>query len=947
MKEHTPLRKRDRPASAYLDIDDDLPSILHLIGGVSDDETPLPLLERKPFRNLSNLPTLMKKLSVRSFRSVSNVAKLLLHFFGRRESDQDHRIDDRIDHHKMDDDQFDEYNDTEIDQNDTEVDIIDHGDINNSINHISNDVLPGLGTKSPWRKSCNTDYAMGEYTRDMNDESGEVIHSNENDQMNDNDHNNTHNNNQINTHNNTHNTHNNNHNNHNNQINTHNNHNNQINHDHIDHIDNVDDDHFSTSRFYIQVDSGHESLTVSGKTSYEKGHTKQSPHNGQSQHTNEQTHEFTSTNAPREFTSTNTPHEFTSTNAPHQSKQNIPDTCANPSSIPDLPRDFRKRNVRPTLKACRPSSGTAGTVGRRPIRRIQSMFETNEAHFEPMHTLTRTSSLSTFALDADLLPRISAHTLTRVLAGELNHEFDDVVVVDCRFSYEYEGGHVVGAQNIQTKEELEEYFIRRVEEEGKSGNNFKEDDCKENNISGSNGSNGFNGSNGPTQSNGPTESNRSKRTLFVFHCEFSVFRGPAMALHLRKLDREKNRDIYPHLTYPDVVVLEGGYSGFFAKHRDLCLPQGYVEMRDENYEHHCELSMHRVRQDNKLTRAKSFGLHPDVRLTYKFDKGHKRQKSVTDRMEKEIASWRREDRREAWRSELRPEWDRPNRLDFRLDLSHLEFDKRNLDKKDLEFDKRDLEFDKKDLGRDSRDLSEFQPPVAHFKCNSLFLLSSLSTALDTGFSSLESLVGSSPNNEYLDYFDAPKKTSLLKPLSRKPSGAIPPVPHINTTNSTTNSSNTANNSSNSNFSPFMCSSPFTSTSTFASLASSNLSMSLGYKFPLKNKTLRHSLNRISTASRTSMSTPGILNSSPTNSPLLSETPALTIDSAMSAHASSIIDPINDTPVDFAVPSSYRSRGYSNHSRKSGLLSSAGGGMYNLMGVDEEVEKPYYQKSLFN
>ena len=40
---------------------------------------------------------------------------------------------------------------------------------------------------------------------------------------------------------------------------------------------------------------------------------------------------------------------------------------------------------------------------------------------------------------------------------------------------------------------------------------------------------------------------------------------------------------YPHLHYPEIYILEGGYSQFFKTHAQLCDPKNYVEMRDEMF----------------------------------------------------------------------------------------------------------------------------------------------------------------------------------------------------------------------------------------------------------------------------------------------------------------------------------------------------------------------------
>lgn len=51
----------------------------------------------------------------------------------------------------------------------------------------------------------------------------------------------------------------------------------------------------------------------------------------------------------------------------------------------------------------------------------------------------------------------------------------------------------------------------------------------------------------------------------IFHCEFSQKRGPRVFRALRKRDRELNAKNYPHLDFPEIFVLEGGYSTFYPQ----------------------------------------------------------------------------------------------------------------------------------------------------------------------------------------------------------------------------------------------------------------------------------------------------------------------------------------------------------------------------------------------
>lgn len=57
---------------------------------------------------------------------------------------------------------------------------------------------------------------------------------------------------------------------------------------------------------------------------------------------------------------------------------------------------------------------------------------------------------------SDSLPRISKSVLVDLIQGKYNDRYDNVVIIDCRFEYEYEGGHIEGAVNRNDKEALAE-----------------------------------------------------------------------------------------------------------------------------------------------------------------------------------------------------------------------------------------------------------------------------------------------------------------------------------------------------------------------------------------------------------------------------------------------------------------------------------------------------------
>ncbi|XP_065071226.1 M-phase inducer phosphatase-like isoform X1 [Rhopilema esculentum] len=139
------------------------------------------------------------------------------------------------------------------------------------------------------------------------------------------------------------------------------------------------------------------------------------------------------------------------------------------------------------------------------------------------------------------LKSISPATLCKVLDGEYSGILDEAIIVDCRYPYEFKGGHIKTAINIYTKEEMVEQFLQKL------------------------------------------KSQPSKRTAIIFHCEFSSKRGPTLCRFLRNKDRDIHRTCYPTLFYPELYILEGGYRDFFNEKKEYCEPQAYLKMVDEKF----------------------------------------------------------------------------------------------------------------------------------------------------------------------------------------------------------------------------------------------------------------------------------------------------------------------------------------------------------------------------
>lgn len=134
-------------------------------------------------------------------------------------------------------------------------------------------------------------------------------------------------------------------------------------------------------------------------------------------------------------------------------------------------------------------------------------------------------------IETDLM-YISCHSLAELIRGEFNNDVEQYLIVDCRTPAGYAAGHIQGAINMHTEEQVENEFIHA---ENKKYANVSSSD---------------------------------KRIILIFHSESWEDRGPKMYRHLRYHDRCNNP--YPTLDYPEMYLLLGGYEEFFDNYKDLC-----------------------------------------------------------------------------------------------------------------------------------------------------------------------------------------------------------------------------------------------------------------------------------------------------------------------------------------------------------------------------------------
>jgi len=146
------------------------------------------------------------------------------------------------------------------------------------------------------------------------------------------------------------------------------------------------------------------------------------------------------------------------------------------------------------------------------------------------------------------LRSISSHTLADLIFGVHAQQVASFRIIDVRYRFEFEGGHIQGAENWQHGED-EEFLSSFLS---------------------------------PEPLPAPPEycvDNDEKRNILIFHCEFSSQRGPDFYKKLRERDRTINKDVYPALQYPECYLLHLGYKEFYKNYPHLCTGS-YTEMAD-------------------------------------------------------------------------------------------------------------------------------------------------------------------------------------------------------------------------------------------------------------------------------------------------------------------------------------------------------------------------------
>lgn len=196
-----------------------------------------------------------------------------------------------------------------------------------------------------------------------------------------------------------------------------------------------------------------------------------------------------------------------------------------------------------------------------------------------------------------------------------------LITFDCRYAYEYQGGHLKGALNLASPQaahymftELKDMLMSNTfldELLARSGRELTIQELhtissklkllKSVDIENELDSDHTNHHQAPHPTKLPrknfrmeTKENSEVIPVFVLHCEFSSQRAPNMYNLIRQIDRNSNK-VYPKLAFPQMFMIRGGY--------EACSKVGklpYRRMLHDEFQAECALSENVISQEWKL-----------------------------------------------------------------------------------------------------------------------------------------------------------------------------------------------------------------------------------------------------------------------------------------------------------------------------------------------------------
>lgn len=140
--------------------------------------------------------------------------------------------------------------------------------------------------------------------------------------------------------------------------------------------------------------------------------------------------------------------------------------------------------------------------------------------------------VDSFYREGDTFERVPICRIAALLKGEMPHNapWKRFMIIDSRSKLEYAGGHIRGAINCQHDWDKVQRLYSKL---------------------------------------------YSPDLLFVFHCEFSQYRGPTSVQTMINLHQQSNRRSEPL----HIAVMDGGYASFYPWFRELCDGTYWPEVR--------------------------------------------------------------------------------------------------------------------------------------------------------------------------------------------------------------------------------------------------------------------------------------------------------------------------------------------------------------------------------
>lgn len=198
-----------------------------------------------------------------------------------------------------------------------------------------------------------------------------------------------------------------------------------------------------------------------------------------------------------------------------------------PSPVP-LPVFYEKDDADQPAPTQRLSRGLSHGTGLAAPRRSEASSRSGRAS-APLCERSVPSLLPLYCPFRHLVTaEVAAGAVSESLSGGM-----PVEVIDCRFPFEFEGGHIKGARNLWQPEQLIRHFFL-------------------------------------SRSRGALEEQAQR--VVLFHCEFSSQRAPDQFAMLRTVEHELHMQRFGNVDtyFPHAMIIKGGYKEFYTNFPEHC-----------------------------------------------------------------------------------------------------------------------------------------------------------------------------------------------------------------------------------------------------------------------------------------------------------------------------------------------------------------------------------------